>query len=294
MCRSAIARGKGCCCPAGPRGPALLGALVGEKLAGLPRFGTAACGCRQAPAARRRGKPCSWPATGYHRRRTAFRNCCWSRRPAGPLATTALSSGVPPCGLGAADTLRLEAAMHLYGQEHGPSPPPPPGSLAGLAGSLRCRLDFIGRAALERQDSRRVSLGRLVGLKLQGRAIARHGLSGAPGWKPWWARITSGTGHRRLAEAIAPGQRQPRRRKLGNRTAGGRFGGQPHRRLCEAAFLSAAVGGRPALACCHGNSQNSFPLPRCAVTDAAITCVVIVDRPFSSAAGWTAPRPWAA
>jgi len=61
--------------------------------------------------------------------------------------------------------------------------------------------DFIGRAALERQTAEGVSR-RLVGLKLQGRAIARHGypvlLGGAV-----VGEITSGTWSPTLGEAIA-------------------------------------------------------------------------------------------
>ncbi len=79
--------------------------------------------------------------------------------------------GVRPCGLGARDTLRLEAAMALYGQDVNESVTPLEAGLTWLV-----NLDkpsFIGREALLRQKEQ--GLARcLVGLEMQGRHIARH------------------------------------------------------------------------------------------------------------------------
>jgi aminomethyltransferase len=84
-----------------------------------------------------------------------------------------LEAGVKPCGLGARDTLRLEAAMSLYGQDIDDTTTPLEAGLGWLV-HLDSKGDFIGREVLERQKAEGVSR-RLVGLKMQGRNIARHG-----------------------------------------------------------------------------------------------------------------------
>lgn len=84
-----------------------------------------------------------------------------------------LDSGVEPCGLGARDTLRLEAAMALYGQDIDETTTPLEAGLGWLVHLDRTG-DFMGRAALEQQKQNGVQR-RLVGLKMEGRAIARHG-----------------------------------------------------------------------------------------------------------------------
>ena len=84
-----------------------------------------------------------------------------------------LQSGVIPCGLGARDTLRLEAAMALYGQDIDETTTPLEAGMGWLV-HLDTKGDFIGRSILEQQKSAGVSR-RLVGLSMQGRNIARHG-----------------------------------------------------------------------------------------------------------------------
>lgn len=81
--------------------------------------------------------------------------------------------GVVPCGLGARDTLRLEAAMALYGQDIDETTTPLEAGLGWLV-HLDTKGDFIGRDVLEQQKSHSVTR-RLVGLQMQGRYIARHG-----------------------------------------------------------------------------------------------------------------------
>jgi len=75
-----------------------------------------------------------------------------------------VAAGVRPCGLGARDTLRLEAGMNLYGQDMDETVTP---LESGLAWTVRLspERDFIGKAALE---ERRLSR-RLAGLVLLGR-----------------------------------------------------------------------------------------------------------------------------
>jgi aminomethyltransferase len=82
-------------------------------------------------------------------------------------------AGVTPCGLGARDTLRLEAAMSLYGQDIDETISPLEAGL-GWVVHLKEKGDFIGRSVLEQQKATGVKR-RLVGLEMSGRYIARHG-----------------------------------------------------------------------------------------------------------------------
>jgi aminomethyltransferase len=96
--------------------------------------------------------------------------------------------GAKPCGLGARNTLRLEAAMALYGHEIHASITP---FEAGLDWIVKMEKDgFLGRGALERQRQAGVRR-KLVGFEMRGRGIARDGyevfIGGSPaGW------VTSG------------------------------------------------------------------------------------------------------
>ena len=83
-----------------------------------------------------------------------------------------IAAGAVPCGLGARDTLRLEAAMALYGQDIDDTTTPLEAGLGWLV-HLDTKGDFIGRSALEQQKAQGVKR-RLVGLQMQGRNIARH------------------------------------------------------------------------------------------------------------------------
>ena len=88
------------------------------------------------------------------------------------LWQTFLTNGVVPCGLGARDTLRLEAAMGLYGQDMDDQTTPLEAGLGWLV-HLDKPGDFIGRSPLEQQKAHGVKK-RLVGLEMQGKQIARH------------------------------------------------------------------------------------------------------------------------
>ncbi len=91
---------------------------------------------------------------------------------AGPLWETLLQRGVVPCGLGARDTLRLEAALPLYGHELSEEIGP---IAAGLAWAVKfAKGDFVGREALLRQQQD-ATLPRRVGLVIEGRRAARAG-----------------------------------------------------------------------------------------------------------------------
>jgi aminomethyltransferase len=82
-------------------------------------------------------------------------------------------AGVIPCGLGARDTLRLEAGMPLYGNELGVDTNPYEAGL-GRVVKLDKAGDFVGRSALAAVAEGGASR-QLVGLLLDGRTIARHG-----------------------------------------------------------------------------------------------------------------------
>jgi aminomethyltransferase len=81
------------------------------------------------------------------------------------------AAGVTECGLGARDTLRLEAGMNLYGQDMDDAVSPLESGLAWTVDLKEAR-DFIGRAALERQQAAG-GLRQLVGLKLLEKGVLR-------------------------------------------------------------------------------------------------------------------------
>ncbi len=89
-----------------------------------------------------------------------------------------LAAGVKPAGLGARDTLRLEAGMNLYGQDMDEGVSPLEAALAwtvafddGADGQPR---DFIGRGALEAQRDAGVPR-QMIGLVMDEKGVLRHG-----------------------------------------------------------------------------------------------------------------------
>jgi len=84
-----------------------------------------------------------------------------------------LDAGIRPCGLGARDTLRLEAGMNLYGTDMDESTSPLVSGLAWTIAWEPSSREFIGRQALERErrETRRL---RFVGLILAGRGVLRN------------------------------------------------------------------------------------------------------------------------
>lgn len=83
-----------------------------------------------------------------------------------------IDAGVTPCGLGARDTLRLEAGMNLYGQDMDEGIDPLASGLGWTVAWEPATRDFIGRAALERLRAT-PNRPRLVGLLLTGRGVLR-------------------------------------------------------------------------------------------------------------------------
>ncbi len=80
--------------------------------------------------------------------------------------------GVAPCGLGARDTLRLEAKMALYGNDIDETVTPWEADLGWIVRMNKG--DFVGRDALADQKAKGVPR-RLVGFEMVDRGIARHG-----------------------------------------------------------------------------------------------------------------------
>src|SRR5262245_11202193 len=107
--------------------------------------------------------------------------------------------GAKPCGLGARDTLRLEAAMPLYGHELNEEIDP---FQAGLGWAVKLdKGDFLGRDALQRRRADQ-TLRRRVGLELEGKRIAREGAAVLRDSKEI-GRVTSGTFAPTVNKAIA-------------------------------------------------------------------------------------------
>jgi aminomethyltransferase len=84
-----------------------------------------------------------------------------------------LAAGVAPCGLGARDTLRLEAAMNLYGSDMDETISPLEAGLAWTVAWEPADRDFVGRAVLEEQRQDR-SRRRFVGLLLEDKGVLRN------------------------------------------------------------------------------------------------------------------------
>jgi aminomethyltransferase len=109
-------------------------------------------------------------------------------------------AGVKPCGLGARDTLRLEAGMNLYGQDMDETTTPLESALAWTVALDNAERDFIGRQALEAQMAQGVPRV-MIGLVLDDKGVLRHGqrVLTASGT----GEILSGTFSPTLGKAIA-------------------------------------------------------------------------------------------
>jgi aminomethyltransferase len=137
----------------------------------------------------------------------------WGRGPEvwEALADAGKDAGVVPAGLGARDTLRLEAGMPLYGNELDRETNPFDAGL-GRVVKLEKPGDFVGREALARV-AKEGAEKRLVGLRITGRGIARHGYPVLAG-DARTGVVTSGTHSPTLGMPIAmayvaPGDGEP-------------------------------------------------------------------------------------
>jgi aminomethyltransferase len=148
----------------GPKAVALLASLTPDPVAQLPSFGWSKI--TVGPVAVRAAR------TGYTGEDGFELFCGAADAPA--LWDLLLERGTPlglqPIGLGARDTLRLEAKLCLYGndidEEHTPHE-------AGLSWVVKGK-EFIGEEALAKQKAEGLSR-KLVGFRMRERGIARHG-----------------------------------------------------------------------------------------------------------------------
>jgi aminomethyltransferase len=149
----------------GPQAPGLVQGLSDRDLSGVRYYafidGTVA------------GVPCRISRTGYTGE-DGFELFCrpadavglWQR-----LLEAGRDVGLQPAGLGARDTLRLEAGMRLYGNDMDEQTNP---LEAGLEWAVKLGKDFVGRDAIARANQE--GLARItVGLRMRDRSIPRHG-----------------------------------------------------------------------------------------------------------------------
>ncbi|HTF95915.1 MAG TPA: glycine cleavage system aminomethyltransferase GcvT [Cellvibrio sp.] len=116
--------------------------------------------------------------------------------------TALANAGVAPCGLGARDTLRLEAGMNLYGHEMDESISPLAANMAWTIAWQPTERNFIGRAALESQKAEEKQ-SKLVGLVLRERGVLRAGQIVSIESSDEKGIITSGTFSPSLGYSIA-------------------------------------------------------------------------------------------
>jgi aminomethyltransferase len=182
------------CAVQGPASEAIVGPLTDVDLVGLRYYAIA--------EGRIAGIPSLIARTGYTGEDGFEVFVEWSR--AEELWTALAQAGGPlglvPVGLGARDTLRLEAGMPLYGNELDLDTNPFEAGQGRIV-KLEKDVDFVGRPALA-QVAEQGPAKMLVGLVVTGRGIARHGY-------PVWTAdrqtgvVTSGTQSPTLGKPIA-------------------------------------------------------------------------------------------
>ncbi len=180
----------------GPAAVRILGALTDLDLESLRFYGAA--------PAKVAGVAALVARTGYTGEDGFELFVDWDDGPAlwKALLVAGAPDGLLPCGLGARDTLRLEAGMPLYGQELDRHTSPYEAGL-GWVVKLDGKGDFVGREALERR-SREPLERQLVGLVLRSRGIARQGYPvGRAGEAEPSGVVTSGSQSPTLRDAIA-------------------------------------------------------------------------------------------
>ena len=179
--------------PQGPRAAALVGSLTDLDLSSIGNY-------RSSPGAVA-GIECLVARTGYTGE-DGFELFCEARR-ARDLWDAVLQEGsrheARPCGLGARDTLRLEAGMPLYGNELNRETNPFEANL-GRVVKLE-KGEFVGRAALQAVQQAGPER-KLIGLRMIDNAIPRAGYEVRSGGAAV-GRVTSGTLSPTLGSKIA-------------------------------------------------------------------------------------------
>lgn len=108
-----------------------------------------------------------------------------------PFWDALAAAGVEPCGLGARDTLRLEAGLNLYGQDMDEDTHPLESGLGWTVAWEPADRDFVGRAALT--DAASDPQRKLVGVLLTDRGVLRHGQTVRHAGAGGEGLLTSGT-----------------------------------------------------------------------------------------------------
>ena len=153
----------------GPNSPALLDTLctlIDGAIDGAPASATRPFGWREGTFL---GRPVFVGRTGYTGEDgfemvldAADAEAAWR---------ALMDAGALPCGLGARDVLRLEAALPLHGHEISPDTSP---IEAGLERFVRAEGAYVGQGPLQRQREQGTER-KLVGLRLSGRSAPRAG-----------------------------------------------------------------------------------------------------------------------
>ena len=172
----------------GPDAPGLVDAEADADLAALERF--------EVTATRVAGVEALVARTGYTGE-DGFEVIC----PASEAEAVWSALDCQPCGLGARDTLRIEAGFLLSGQDFDPVEEPRTPYEAGIGFAVALETDFVGRDALAEVE-RDGPAELLVGLTLTERGIPRHGYSVESPDGEEIGHVTSGTMSPTLGEAI--------------------------------------------------------------------------------------------
>ena len=162
---------------------------VAAEAAAMPRF--------HVGTFKWHGTPCRVAGTGYTGEDGV--ECAVPVEVATDFWRALMDAGIPPAGLGARDTLRLEAGLPLHGHELGPGISPLQAGLGWVVGWDKG--DFRGRAALEAERDRGVAR-RLRGLTVEGRKPPRQGDTVLVDGKPA-GEVTSGNFSPTLGHGIA-------------------------------------------------------------------------------------------
>lgn len=181
----------------GPRAQAILQPLTPAPVAALPPF-------HIVPEAEVAGIPgCFVSRSGYTGEDGFEIGCPWDAAPRvwDALLEAGRPHGLVPVGLGARDTLRLEAALMLYGSDIDETTTPLEAPL-GWTVKLE-KGEFIGRGVLARQKADG-TVRKLVGFEMTERAIPRHGYALRTDGRPT-GRVTSGTFAPYLGKSIGMG-----------------------------------------------------------------------------------------
>jgi aminomethyltransferase len=175
----------------GPKAQGILGDLVEADLSEIPYYGFA--------ASRVSGAVSIVSRTGYTGE-DGFEIYCSSQdapRLFREILDAGRAEGILPCGLGARDTLRLEASMALYGNDIDDTTTPWEADLGWIVKMKKG--DFEGRDALARQKEQGVTR-KLSGFELLDRGIARHGYAATAPSGP--GIVTSGIPSPTLGKSI--------------------------------------------------------------------------------------------